>query len=390
MSERNLAERLSVVRPRMQPPRPKAVRLLSTMFAASFVALLVILAATSAPPSGIMLLVLLAFAVMATHRETVFGDETAMSGSIVVIVASIVAFQSGAAVLGPVLCSAVAGIHWAQVRDRSWSKVVVNSSATGLAAAAGAALFAATRFQESAWSLIAASFAAILAYWLVNNILIGVVLAVVSGDRLSAKVLDLIRSETEMLLFALAGALCGLLFFEVGTWAGAVALAMVLVAVDVMVISRPHPYSVRMRHPGLPATVGRAVACAAGVSAAYAATRWITVFVGVPIGVTVTLALATVVALGLLRHRVHAWDVSLAAGVALADAPYALVAGCAGAVAAAVGMSMGAIVAAIGLVLATWMVSLRQRRAVDASAEADRVHAIVERALLDAPQTSSR
>ena len=51
--------------------------------------------------------------------------------------------------------------------------------------------------------------------------------------------IDLIKSDTVMLVFAVGGALCGLVMTEVAPWVGIVALAASLVALDVFVLSVP-------------------------------------------------------------------------------------------------------------------------------------------------------
>jgi hypothetical protein len=301
-------------------------------------------------PSPTLLVVLGAFAILATHRETFFGDETAMSGSIVVIVASVVAFRDDAWLLGPVVCCMAAGLHLAHLRRGVWSKIIVNSAATAIAAACAAIVFRSVGSSESVVSLAAGTVLAVLVYWSLNNLAIGTVLSTIAPGGALTQILELVRSETEMLGFALAGALCGLLFIEVGIWAGALALVLVLAAVDVLVISRPRPSSERTKHQGLAAVLARATGLLIGGGCAFAVAGVVHPLAGLVAGIASAVAVMTVLAMTMFHGALGTWDVRLGGGVAVADLPFALVAAIAGVVAATIDPAIGVGVASIGLV----------------------------------------
>jgi hypothetical protein len=315
-------------------------------------------------PSLTLLVVVGAFAILATHRETFFGDETAMSGSIVVIVASVVAFTNDAWVLGPVLCCIAAGLHWAHVRRGLWSKVIVNAGATAVAAACAAVVFRSFGGSDSAVPLAMATVLAVLAYWLLNNIAIGTVLSTIAPGGVFSQVIELVRSETEMLGFALAGALCGLLFIEVGIWAGALALVLVLAAVDVLVISRPRPSSERTKHRGLAVVVARAAALVVGGGCAFAVADSVHPSAGLIAGIASAVLVMAGLTVTILHRALGSWEVRLAGGVAVADLPYAVVAAAAGVVAATIDPAIGVAVASVGLIGTGGLLAWRRHHVV--------------------------
>lgn len=315
-------------------------------------------------PSPVLLVVLGVFAVLATHRETFFGDETAMSGSIVVVVAAVVAFRDDAWLLGPVLCCVAAGLHWAHVSHGAWSKVIVNSAATAIAASAAAILFRAVGGSGSLALLGLGTLFAVFAYWFLNNLAIGTVLSTMTPGPAWRHIVELLRSETEMLGFALAGALCGLLFIEVGVWAGALSLVLVLGAVDVLVISRPGPSSERTDHRGLAAALARTVSLAAGAAVSFALAEALHPLVGLVAGIATAIVVMTALTTVMLQRRLGAWDLRLAGGVALADAPYAAVAAIAGVVTALTDPAIGVAVASVGLVGVGGLLALRRHRVI--------------------------
>lgn len=289
-----------------------------------------------------------------------------MSGSIVIALAAVVAFHQSSFLLGPVLCGAAAGLYWPHVRQRAWSKVAINATTMAMAALVAAAVF------RIVWSprlptipgVLLAGLAATLAYWAINCLILSGVTAIIGRASFWPVTFELLRSETEMLAFALAGALCGLLFIEVGVWAGALALVLVLVAVDVLVISRPRPSSQRADHRGLAVVLARVAVLAIGAAVAYVLADAVHPVAGLVAGIAVGVAAMTLLAMALLRRRLGTWDVELAGGLAIADAPYAVVAAVAGVVTASSDPAVGVALASVGFIGIGGLLAWRRHRVI--------------------------
>jgi hypothetical protein len=362
------AESLRVVDRVADYVQPLRLRATVGVSAVVVVAIAVIAAVRDTMPSATLLLLLVALVIIATHRETFFGDETAMSASIVVVVASVIAFQGDGMLVGPLACCVVGALHIAHVRERAWSKVIVNTAATSLAAAGAAFALVILGFRESAIRTAIGLAIAAAVYWFINNLATGAALTIVTRDRVSPG--TLLRSETQMLVFAVAGALCGLLFLEVGLWAGAISLIVVLVAVDLLVISRPRPSSTRANHTGLATAATRVAGGGLAALAAFVLGAALYPVVGAVLGAAAGIIGLAVASLIALRRRSGIWDVQLAIGLALADAPYVAVASVAGGVGAATTLGIGAVVAIAGA-LAVGVVLSRRRRSIEQARRLD-------------------
>src|SRR6476659_9795887 len=76
--------------------------------------LIPVLVFTPLPPL-VPFLVLGALLVLAEHRFVLFGDETSMSGSIIVAVASVFVFADTAPLAGPMLVDSLGGLYLPQL-----------------------------------------------------------------------------------------------------------------------------------------------------------------------------------------------------------------------------------------------------------------------------------
>lgn len=369
------------------PARPMAYRVCTITLGTSLLSVAAVLAATQSS-LDLPLLVTLGFLMIAAeHRDRLFGDETSISGSIAIAVASVVAFRENSDLLGPLLCGSVAGFYWPHIRDRVWSKVVINSASIGFSALGAGLVFSALAKSDDGWILYLVGVApAILTYWLVNSVVLAAATTFLHGGSVLSRSVELVRSETEMLGFAVAGAACGLLFDDVGIWAGALALVALLVLVDVVVISRTRRGAVRVEHPGLAAAVARVSAFGVAGGVAFVVMEASSLVVAVPAGLIAGSTFLFAAMLGLMYPRIRVWDAHLAGGVVAADAM--LIAG--GAVAGAVAETSSVIVGvttAVGLLgggLAVPLLWRRRRQPTeDAHGPPDLDVAAVELALLD-------
>ncbi len=186
------------------------------------------------------LFVLAALLVCAEHRDRLFGDQTSASGSIVVAMAAVLAFSSGPWLAGPMLCSVVAGAYWPHIRNRAWSRIAVNASAMSLAAATSATIFhlVGTGAHEIGARALAGGVAAVLAFWTVNSLVLGIAVATIQRRRLWEVCRSLLFSETELLVFAYGGFLVGFVFANAPMWSAALSLGLLLVVLDLIVMGR--------------------------------------------------------------------------------------------------------------------------------------------------------
>jgi hypothetical protein len=192
------------------------------------------------------LLVLAPLLVFAEHRDRLFGDQTSASGSIVVAMAAVVAFSSGPWLAGPMLCSALAGAYWPHIRTRAWSRVAVNASSMSLAAATAATIFhlVGTGAHEIGVRAAVGGAAAVLAFWIVNSLVLGIAVATIQRRELWEVCRSLLVSETELLIFAYGGFLVGFAFAKAPMWTAALSIGLLLVVLDLLVLGR----STRDRH----------------------------------------------------------------------------------------------------------------------------------------------
>lgn len=382
---------LQAVHAKAQPVRVGPYRMFVAALFAALVATLAALAIFEGLPPPELLALFAALVVVAENRDRLFGDETSISGSIAVAVASVVAFRESAPFFGPLACAACAGIYWPHVRERSFDKVIVNASSIGFSAlaAAGALEVLAVDRNSSAGDLLVLAIPVVVVYWLVNTCVLAIALSFLRGSDLRRSVLLLVRSETSMLGFALAGGLCGLLFLRHGHWVGAASIILLLVFLDVLVISpRRWPAALVSRPTAARAYAHVRPLLGAAMVAFFWAER-----VSAPLAACAAIAGALVVAFFValvgVHRRIGIWDRHLALGVAIADAPLVVVFAVGGALAATVGIWIA--LAAVSAALAIGFVVLRRRRRLLAEAAQDdvRLAAAVELAVLDSRDRSS-
>jgi len=187
-------------------------------------------------------------------------------------------------------------------------------------------------------------------------------------------------------VFAVGGALCGLVMTEVGTWAGIATLSAALVALDVFVISVPAATA------GLGSAWKILLTRALGGVAAGLVSMTVTAAVsggviaaaeGLGAGIVAgTLVVVAAAVARLVRAR-HSIDLPLLAGFALAELPLILVAAIAGVVAALGGAPAGFVVASMLVVLASVGAAWRRRCQGPLLVDEDVLLAAVTEAIID-------
>ena len=167
-----------------------------------------VLAFTPLPPL-VPFVVFALLVILAEHQFVLFGDETSMSASIIVVVASIFVFADSAPLAGPMLIASLGGLYLPHLRNRARALVLANAAIFSLAASIAAAL--ATGFNPggggSTVGATTAAVAATAAYWYANSVLIGVASAMRNGSGLAQSVRIQALSEWPVLLLASTAAL---------------------------------------------------------------------------------------------------------------------------------------------------------------------------------------
>ncbi len=85
-------------------------------------------------PSIWALLAFGALVIAAEHRFILFGDETSMSSSIVVILCAVAYWSESAYLVGPMLVAACGGLLFRHLRSAAWTKIAANGLGMSVAA----------------------------------------------------------------------------------------------------------------------------------------------------------------------------------------------------------------------------------------------------------------
>ena len=168
-------------------------------------ALIPVLLFTPLPPLMPFLL-LGALLVLAEHRFVLFGDETSMSGSIIVAIASVFVFADTAPLAGPMLVASLGGLYLPHLRQRRVALALSNTAGFGLSALGAASTVLLFAYNARAdWSLIAASVViAVAVDWTVNSVIVGIASGVRSGAALELSVREQLTSDTDVVALAIA------------------------------------------------------------------------------------------------------------------------------------------------------------------------------------------
>ncbi len=310
--------------------------------------------------SWIATLSLVVLSACAAHREAIYADETALSGSIVVICACIVGLGDGSFV-PPVLCGVAAALHREHLRDRQFLKVCVNVCATVVPAFIATLVF--RFFGASAAEQVASVVCTVGTYWLLNNAIVGTAIGLMQRTwRLSVG--QLIRSDTVMLVFGFGGALCGVVMVEVGVWVGFAALVALLVALDVFVISVPA--GLADLRSAWPMVVTRGVSGGVAGTVSAIVTRAVSVsvlgaFAGLAAGVFAGCAVVAVVVAARLYVRYRQVDAATVGGVVVVEMVVPIIAAISGAVAVLASVGAALVVASVLVVAVSVVVAVRRR-----------------------------
>lgn len=156
-------------------------------------------------PSIWPLLALSLLVVAAEHRFILFGDETSMSSSIVVILCAVSFWHDGAYLVGPMLVATCGGLLFQHLRSRSWAKILANGFGMALASAGGAfTLSAFLRITPGQDSALLGVFFCGMVYWLINNAVVARFVCEQTPASYFSSLKHLVCTDTAVVWYAVA------------------------------------------------------------------------------------------------------------------------------------------------------------------------------------------
>ncbi len=189
--------------------------------------------ATTGPAPDIKAIVIFGvLSIFAANTSVVLPNDSALSASFMLCIASVVAFHNNAQFLGPLIVGIGAGLYLPHVLERDWRKAFFNSGSLGLSALAAAGIYSLVPDEVlgSVPGLLLASIPTALTYSLVNFGLLTAALSL--HERRSAKAVaeDLWLGDLQIYPFALMGVLLGQIYVDVGSWVLPLFVAPILIA----------------------------------------------------------------------------------------------------------------------------------------------------------------
>ncbi len=104
-------------------------------------------------------------------QGAIFGDETGITGSVIVVIAAVCAFQHDAPVLGPTLCSLAGALQWA-TSSRSCVVEVDRQRLRQQPCPRVAGLLVSSIVEPDRPSVAAVLLGAVVVYWVLNNFIV--------------------------------------------------------------------------------------------------------------------------------------------------------------------------------------------------------------------------
>lgn len=192
----------------------------------------VVLAARGPALNVTAILIFGVLSIFAANTSVVLPNDSALSASFMLCIASVVAFHGNAQFLGPLIVGAGAGLYLPHVRERDWRKAMFNSGSLGLSALAAAAIYSLVPDEvlDSVPGLLLASIPTALTYSLVNFALLTAALSLHDRRPVKAVAEELWLGDLQIYPFALMGVLVGQLYVDLGAWLVPLFVAPILIA----------------------------------------------------------------------------------------------------------------------------------------------------------------
>jgi len=182
------------------------------------------------PPIDQVLILGCLFAI-AENTGVEFAEESGLSASLMLAVASIVLFRDSAPELGPLLVGLSGGLFFEHFRDRDLRKVLFNSANFGLAAFLAACVFQLIVGNDPSLAfLLAASVPVVLVESTANWLFVVPGMAMLTKRPSREVGREVWISEFQVLPFGLLGVLLGELYFSLGGWVVPLIIAPIFIA----------------------------------------------------------------------------------------------------------------------------------------------------------------
>lgn len=161
---------------------------------------------TPLPPLA-PLLALGTLVVLAEHRSVLFGDETALSASMVIMLGAVLVFRDSGLLVGSLAVGSVGGLYLPSIRRRDFLVVASNTFSFGLTTLiAGIMLLAISQTWTSLrLPTLLVAIACTFVYWVANSFLVGVASSLRDDTLLWSTTQCHLRSDWPMLTLGAAG-----------------------------------------------------------------------------------------------------------------------------------------------------------------------------------------
>jgi hypothetical protein len=241
------AYELDLVTPVAGPRRARA-------YAIGLIALALLLTAALAargagfPEPGLLLVLAIPLA-LCMNRYLIYVNELGVTADAAVLFAAVVAFRGEAQWLGPLVLALLAGPldarHWGA---RAFTRMAYNSGSTALVVATGLAVFVPiSRALGTGWEATLAAAAVTAVPYVVAESLLGVMLAMLLGERADDAARLQLPLNAIALPLAVVGAGAGIAVVGVGWWLGLVLLLPVPFTPEIVFVLLPRRTAATVR-----------------------------------------------------------------------------------------------------------------------------------------------
>jgi len=168
----------------------------------------------------------------AANTSVVLPNDSAMSASFMLAVASIVVFHGNAQIVGPLVVGIAGGLYIPHIREREWRKFLFNAGSLGVSAMVAACVYSVVpaNVVASVPGQLGAAIPTALSYSLTNFVLLTLAIALNDGRSFREVGDELWLGDLQIYPFALMGVLLGRLYVDVGAWVIPLFVAPILMA----------------------------------------------------------------------------------------------------------------------------------------------------------------
>ena len=215
----------------MRLTRPKPFTLYSVGLFSIAAALVVVLFALGQDPPLEQVLILGCLFAIAENTGVEFAEESGISASLMLAVASIVLFRDTAPELGPLLVGLSGGLFFEHFRDRDLPKVLFNSANFGLAAAIAAGVFhLIVPADPTLPFLLVASIPVVLVESTANWLFVVPAMSMLTRRPARDVGREVWIKEYQVLPFGFLGVVLGELYLSLGGWVVPLFIAPIFIA----------------------------------------------------------------------------------------------------------------------------------------------------------------